>query len=137
VAEDFIYQSLNNNEGGVAEQYNIPDAFNCAAMNELEDSAEGEWLLCPLTNIWDCPFIVKCTAVGDDGHLYAGWKCGYCPHKSDGSEAKPFHTQNATKALCHVAKIKGYDIRPCRGFIPPGKVRQYRMLYQSKAADGR
>jgi hypothetical protein len=67
-AEDFGYQSLNKNEGGDAEQYNIPDDFNGAAMNEPEESADGEGLLCPLTNIWDCPFIVKCTAVGDDRH---------------------------------------------------------------------
>jgi hypothetical protein len=104
-------------------------------MNEPEESTDREGLLCPLTNIWDCPFIVKCTAVGDDGHSYSGWKCGFCLCKPDGSEANPFCSQNATKALCHVAKIKGYNIRPCRGFIPPGKARQYRMLYQSKAAD--
>ncbi len=133
-AENFVYQSLNNDEGGDAEQYNISGDFNGAAMNEPEESADEEELLCPLTNIWDCSFIIKCTAVSD-GHSYAGWKCGFCPRKPDGSEANPFHSQNVTKALCHVAKIKGYDIRACRGFIPPGMVQQYRMLYQSKAAD--
>ncbi len=122
---DFVYQSLNNDEEGDAEQYNIPDDFNGAAMNEPEESADGEGLLCPLTNIWDCPFIVKCTAVGDDGRSYAGWKCGFCPRKLDGYEGNPFRTQNATKALCHVAKTKDYDIRQCHGFIPPGKARQY------------
>jgi hypothetical protein len=49
--EDFVYQSFNNDEGGDAEQYNIPDDFNGAAMNELEESADREGLLCPLTNI--------------------------------------------------------------------------------------
>jgi hypothetical protein len=105
-AEDFVYQSLNNNEGGDAEQYNIPDDFNGTAMNEPEESMDGEGLLCPLANIWDCPFIVKCTAVGNDGHSYAGCKCGFCLRKPDGSEANPFRSQNATKVLCHVAKIK-------------------------------
>ncbi len=81
------------------------------------------------------PSSYKCTAVGDDGHLYAGWKCDFCPCKPDWSEVNPFRTQHATKALCHVLKINGYDIRPCRGFIPPGKVWQYQMLYQSKVAD--
>ena len=92
------------------------------AMNEPEESGG---LLSPLTSIWDCPFITKCTGVGKDGRSYAGWKCGYCPRNHDGSEASIFCPQNATKALYHVARISGYDIRPCHGFIPPGKARQY------------
>ena len=100
------------------------------AMNESEESGG---LLSPLTSIWDCPLITKCTGVGKDGCSYAGWKCSYCPRNHDGSEASIFCPQNVTKALYHVARISGYDIRPCRGFIPPGKACQYRMPYQSKA----
>jgi len=102
------------------------------AMNEPEESGG---LLSPLISIWDCPFITKCTGVGKDGRSYAGWKCSYCPRNHDGSEASIFRPQKATKALYHVARISGYDIRPCCGFIPPGKAWQYRILYQLKAAD--
>ena len=99
------------------------------------DVPDSDGQLPPLTSIWDCPYIVKCGGIGDGGGLFSGWKCGFCPFKADGSEAEPFCTQNATKGLWHVAKIKGFDIRPCRGFVPTAKARQYRMLYQSKAAE--
>ena len=39
---------------------------------------------------------------------------------------------NATKALVHVAKVSGYDVRPCRGHIPTVKSNQYKALYLSK-----
>ena len=100
-------------------------------MNEPEESG----LLSPFTSIWNCPFITKCTGVAKDGHSYAGWKCVFCLHNHDGSEASIFRPQNATNVLYHVARISGYDIRQCRGFIPPGKARQYRVLNQSKAAE--
>jgi hypothetical protein len=32
----------------------------------------------------------------------------------------------------HVAKISGYDIRPCQGRIPAGKMKQYKDLHLSK-----
>ena len=132
-AEDFVYQSLNNSEeAGDADVFNQPGEMNePGAMNEPKESG----LLPSLTSIWNCPFINKCTGVGKDGHSYARWKCGFCPRNHDGSEASIFSPQNATKALYHVARISGYDIMPCRGFIPPGKARQFRMLYQLKAAD--
>ncbi len=128
--EDFVYQSLNNSkEVGEADVFNQLGEMNKpGAMNGPEESG----LLPPLTSIWNCPFITKCTGVGKDGRSYAGWKCGFCPRNHDGSEASLFSPQNATKALYHVARISGYDIRPCRGFIPPGKARHYRMLYHQK-----
>jgi len=39
---------------------------------------------------------------------------------------------NATKVLVHVAKVAGYDIRPCRGHIPAAKSKQYKALYLLK-----
>jgi hypothetical protein len=131
--EDFVYQSLNiSKEAGDADVFNQPGNMNeSGAMNEPEESG----LLSPLTSIWNCPLITKCTGVAKDGHSYAGWKCGFCPRNHDGSEASIFCPRNATKVLYHVARISGYDIRPCRGFIPPGNARQYQMLYQLKAAE--
>jgi len=39
---------------------------------------------------------------------------------------------NETKALVHVAKVAGYDIRPCQGHIPAAKSKQYKALYLLK-----
>lgn len=66
-----------------------------------------------LFSIWECPMINKFAGFDDNGKSYAGWTCGWCPLESDGSQPKPFCTMNATKALVHVAKVPGYDIRPC------------------------
>ena len=85
-----------------------------------------------LTSIWECPNITKVTGFDDNGTSYAGWTCGWCPLENNGSKPKPFRTMNATKALGHVAKISGYDIRPCRGRIPAATSRQYQELYLSK-----
>ena len=54
-----------------------------------------------------------------------------CPLEKDGFP-KPFRSTNATKALVHVSKLTGYDIRPCRGHIPAAKSKQYQELYLSK-----
>ncbi len=39
---------------------------------------------------------------------------------------------NATKALVHVSKVAGYDMRPCQGHLPAAKSKQYKHLYLSK-----
>ena len=44
-----------------------------------------------------------------------------------------FRGLNASKALWHVLKEAGHDIRPCRGHIPHNKFAQYRQLAISKA----
>jgi hypothetical protein len=97
--------------------------------NEVGDLGE----LPPLHNIWDCPHLNKIIRTDDDGKSYAGWTCGWCPPQKDGSAAKPFRGTNATKALSHVVKVSGNDVRPCRGIIPAAKARQYSALYLSKA----
>ena len=86
-----------------------------------------------LSSIWECPKINKITGFDDSGKPFSGWTCGWCPLEHDGSQPKPFRSTNATKALVHVAKVSGYDIRPCRGRIPAEKSKQYRDLHLSKA----
>ena len=85
-----------------------------------------------LSSIWECPKINKITGFDDSGKPFSGWTCGWCPLEHNGSQPKPFRSMNATKALIHVAKLSGYDIRPCRGKIPPEKNRQYQDLLLSK-----
>ena len=85
-----------------------------------------------LFSIWDCPMINKITGFDDNGKSFAGWTCGWCPLETDGSKPKPFRSTNATKALVHVSKLTGFDIRPCRGRIPTATSKQYQELYLSK-----
>jgi hypothetical protein len=66
-----------------------------------------------LSSNWGCPMIKKVAGFDNNGKSYAGWTCGWCPLQNDGSQPKPFWSMNAMKALLHVAKLPGYDIRPC------------------------
>jgi hypothetical protein len=76
--------------------------------------------------------INKYAGFDDNGKPFSRWTCGWCPLENDGSQPKFFWLMNATKALVHVAKVSGYDIRPCRGRIPAAKSRQYQDLHLSK-----
>ncbi len=78
-----------------------------------------------LSSIWECPMINKFAGFDNNGKPFSGWTCGWCPLENDGSQPKPFRLMNATKALIHVAKVLGYDVRPCKGRIPAAKSRQY------------
>jgi hypothetical protein len=85
-----------------------------------------------LSSIWECPMINKFAEFDNNGKLFSGWTCSWCPLENDGSQPKPFWLMNATKALVHVAKVLGYDVRPCCSRIPAAKSRQYRDLHLSK-----
>lgn len=98
----------------------------------IDADADAEAELPVLKSIWECPMILKCSGFDDNGKAFAGWTCGWCPLGNDGSQPKPFRSMNATKALVHVAKVAGYDIRPCRGHIPAAKSNQYKALYLLK-----
>ncbi len=97
---------------------------------DVDADQDGELPI--LTSIWECPMINKFAKFDDNVKSYARWTCGWCPLENNGSQPKPFWTMNAAKALYHVAKILGHDIRPCQGRIPAGKMRQYKDLYLSK-----
>ena len=96
------------------------------------DEEQNEEPLPVLSSIWECPMINKFAGFDDNGKPFSGWTCGWCPLEKDGSSPKPYRTMNATKALVHVTRVGGYDIRPCRGRIPAAKSRQYRDLHLSK-----
>jgi len=103
-----------------------------AAGVSATDPINEEHPLPALLSIWDCPMINKITGFDDNGKSYAGWTCGWCPLEKDGSTTKAFRSTNATKALVHVLKLTGYDIRPCRGHIPAANKKQYQELYLAK-----
>ncbi|KAL3766558.1 hypothetical protein ACHAWU_007798, partial [Discostella pseudostelligera] len=86
------------------------------SMMEVIDSSDSEAEAPkPLTTIWDCPNVRK---------INGGWECGYCPPASNF-----FKGENATKALYHVLKIKGHNVRPCDGCIPPQYANAYTDLH--------
>lgn len=73
------------------------------------DSADaGESTFC--NNIWKDQHIKQL-----DGD---GWQCLWCD--------KSFKTKHATRVICHLLKLKGNHIAPCKAFIPPANVERYR-----------
>lgn len=94
-----------------------------------EDETATETSIATLKSIWDCPQINKALVPGPDGSFVPGWTCGWCS-----SGRGTFKGDNATKALAHVAKIQGKNIRFCDGSIPQYKMIQYRNLWMSKSA---
>ena len=63
-------------------------------INHQEDENDAEQLH-PLQRIWDCPYIEKNST---------GWKCLWC--------SDVFVPVHATRALYHVIRFKGGDIKP-------------------------
>ena len=82
-----------------------------------------------LGNIWECHMLRRFDTTDNNGKEFTGWSCGWCMKRDD----LPFRGVNASKALWHVLKEAGHDIRPCRGHIPHNKLAQYRQLANSKA----
>ena len=78
----------------------LPSA-TAAIADDADDEAEEA--LPPLKSIWDCGKILK---TRDPVTNRAKMKCDHC-----GMEV----ARNATKMLFHVAKMKGGDIKICKG----------------------
>ena len=112
------------------------DDFLDALINqndEEKNEEEADGPLPVLRIIWECPMITRTVGIDDNGNSFSGWSCGWCMKRPDGTEVPPFRGANARKALWHVLKEPGHDIRPCRGNIPRQKMRQYKEMENSKA----
>ncbi len=107
------------------------DDIDVEGGNEEDGAVAATCTLPVLGNIWECPMLRKLVVTMDDsvGKDFTGWSCGWCMKCDD----VPFRGVNASKALWHVLKEAGHDIRPCRGHIPHNKLAQYRQLAISKA----
>ena len=97
--------------------------------NDEQNEEEEDGPLPVLSNIWEYPMLTRTVGIDDNGNSFSGWSCGWCMKRGD----VPFRGVNASKALWHVLKEPGHDIRPCRGHIPHNKLAQYRQLAISKA----
>jgi hypothetical protein len=74
-------------------------------------------------SIWDCTKINKVT-LKENGFIKNGWRCDWC--------MKPpamFALFSATKALAHVLRLLGSNVRPCMGIITETFVLGYKDLY--------
>ena len=63
-------------------------------------------------SIWDCPHINKFT-LEENEVVKNGWRCDWCMNSP-----AMFSTFSATKALAHVLRLPGSNVRPCTGVIP-------------------
>jgi hypothetical protein len=61
----------------------------------------------------------------------SGWTCAYCPCPGNVGGYILHKTVNATKALCHVLKLRGNAVGTCKGIIPYAKKRAYKALYNA------
>ncbi len=62
-------------------------------------------------SIWDCTKINKVTLEGN-GVIKNGRRCNWCMNPQ-----AMFASFGATKALAHVLRLPGSDVRPCTGII--------------------
>ena len=61
-------------------------------------------------SIWDCPHLNKVT-LEENGVVKNGWQCDWCINPP------AMFSFSATKALAHVLRLPGSDVRPCTGII--------------------
>jgi len=77
-------------------------------------------------SIWDCPHLNKVT-LEENGVVKNGWRCDWCM-----TPPGMFSSFSATKALAHVLRLPGSDVRPCTGIIPKTVMLGYKDLYSRK-----
>jgi hypothetical protein len=99
--------------------------------NDVDDDEE---LIVPRPHyysIWDCPHINKFT-LEENGVVKNGWRCNWCM-----TPPAMFSSFSATKALAHVLRLPGSDVRPCTGIIPETVMLGYKELYSRKMESSR
>jgi hypothetical protein len=84
----------------------------------VDDESDGSPLI--IRTVWDFEKVEKTGENKSNG----GWKCLWCQ--------KSFKGWNATKALRHITKVTGKDIRPCMAIIDKQSLLQYRSFADGK-----
>ena len=110
--QGLFLQLMSGNIGGLDK--------NSGSVADLEDTGTNVSIseaLEPLTTIWDCPKMNLALREVTDGVFVSGWTCGHCSCPQQGA-ANFFKHQNATKALHHVVKNPGQNIKLCKGIFP-------------------
>jgi len=118
-------EDVNDDEFDFGHQYN----------DEVEESQEDAFLASspvkPLNSIWDCEHLCISMQKNEFGKAVSGWSYAYCPRRGNVGGYIFRKTVNATKALCHVLKLRGNAIGTCKGTIPYAKKRVYKALYNA------
>jgi len=81
-------------------------------------------------SIWDCPHLNKVT-LEENGVVNNGWRCNWCMNPP-----AMLLTLSTTKALAHVLRLPGSDVRPCSGIIPETFALGYKDLHARKMEAG-
>ena len=81
-------------------------------------------------SIWDCPHLNKVT-LEENGVVKNWWRCDWCMNPP-----AMFSTFSATKALAHVLRLPGSDVRPCTGIILETFALGYKDLHARKMEAG-
>jgi hypothetical protein len=76
--------------------------------------------------IWDCPKINK-VVLDENGVIRNGWRCNWCINPP-----AMFASFSTTKALAHVLRLPGSDVRLCTGIITKTFALGYKDLYRRK-----
>ena len=98
-------------------------------MESQEDALSASLPVKPLNSIWDCEHLCIVMQENEFGKTVSGWTCAYCPRSGNVGGYIFRKTVNATKALCHVLKLRGNAVGTCKGTIPYSKKRAYKALY--------
>lgn len=110
-------------------------ASNMSESEEAEGNVDDdEEVIVPRPHyysIWDCPHINKFT-LEENGVVKNGWRCNWCM-----TPPAMFSSFSATKALAHVLRLPGSDVRPCTGIIPETVMLGYKDLYSRKMESSR
>ena len=99
--------------------------------NDVDDDEE---LIVPRPHyysIWDCPHIHK-FSLEKNGVVKNGWRCDWCMNPP-----AMFSSFSATKALAHVLRLPGSDVRPCTGIITKTVMNGYKDIYKRKMESSR
>ena len=105
-------------------------ASNMSGSEEAEEDVDNDVeVIVPRPHyytIWDCPKINKVVS-DENGVIRNGWRCNWCMNPP-----AMFASFSATKALAHVLRLPGSDVRPCTGIITKTFVLGYKDLYRRK-----
>ena len=110
-------------------------ASNMSESEEAEEDVDNDVeVIVPWPHyytIWDCPKINK-VVLDENGVIRNGWRCDWCMNPP-----AMFASFSATKALAHVLRLPGSDVRPCTGIITKTFALGYKDLYRRKMDVGR
>ena len=75
-----------------------------------------------ILSIWQDEHVELKVTKSEDGITTTRWLCNWC--------GCTFSGKNATKAVRHLSKLKGMDVKPCSGRIDPKCAERYKKMME-------